>query len=146
MNTLLIFIWIYAAMIAMSFWEAYVEGRNPWDKRKLSWKIKLGENFVLPAYHFYVFGVMWPLLLTLPFIIYGWDTKLFGIIVSAYFSGMVIEDYGWFVVNPAVKLREFWTDFSDYYPWLKIKGNKIIPSGYILGIVVAVLSWYFLWR
>lgn len=146
MNTILIFIWIYAAMIAMSFWESYVEKRNAWDKGKLGWKIKLGKKFVLPAYHFYVFWVMWPLLLTLPFIIYGWDTKLFGIILSAYFSGMVIEDFGWYVVNPAVKLREFWTDFSDYHPWLKIKGKKIIPLGYIFGIIIAILSWYLLWK
>jgi|TARA_Y100000310_G_C20613572_1_gene779357 hypothetical protein len=146
MNTLLIFIWVYAAMLAMSFWEAYVEGRNSWDKKKLGWKLRLGGDFVLSAYHFYIFWVMFPLLLTLPLIAYGWDTRLFGILLSAYFSGMVIEDLGWFVVNPVVKLREFWTDFTDYYPWIKIKGRKIIPWGYVLGIAVAVLSWYFLWR
>jgi len=28
MNTPAIFLWIYAAMIAMAFWEAYAEGRN----------------------------------------------------------------------------------------------------------------------
>lgn len=130
----------------MAFWEAYVEGRNPWDKRKLGWRIKLGKNFVLPAYHFYVFFIMWPVLLTLPFIIYGWNSKLFGILVSAYFSGMIIEDFLWFVVNPAVKLKEFWSDFSDYYPWVKINGRKIIPLGYILAFLVAISSWYFLWR
>lgn len=146
MTTLLIFVWIYAAMIAMSFWEAYVEGRNPWERRKLGWEIKLWADYVLPAYHFYVFWVMWPLLLTLPFVIYGWDTRLFGIIVSAYSSGMIIEDFGWFVVNPAVKLREFRTTLSDYYPWFKFKRKKIIPCGYVFGILIAILSWYFLWR
>ncbi len=146
MNVLLIFCVIYAAMLAMSFWEAYVEGRNPWARRTLGWKIRLGKNFVLTAYHFYVFCVMWPLLLILPLVIYGWDTKLFGILVSAYFSGMVIEDFGWFVVSPVVKLREFWTKFSDYYPWLKIGNKKIIPWGYIFCIAVAILSWYFIWR
>jgi hypothetical protein len=145
MNILLIFIWIYAAMISMSFWEAYVEGRKPWDKGKLGWKIRLGNKFVLPAYHFYVFWVMWPLLLTLPLVIYGWNLGLFGVLISAYFSGMIIEDFGWYVVNPRVKLKEFWTSFSDYYPWIRIKGKKIIPWGYLLGIIAAVLSWYFLW-
>jgi hypothetical protein len=146
MNVLLIFCVIYAAMIAMSFWEACVEGRNPWARRKLGWKIKLGKHFVLPAYHFYVFCVMWPLLLLLPLVIYGWNAKLFGILVSAYFSGMVIEDFSWFVVNPKVKLKEFWTHFSDYYPWLKIGNKKIIPWGYIFGIAIAILSWYFIWQ
>jgi hypothetical protein len=146
MHILLIFIWIYAAMIAMSFWESYVEGRNPWGKRKLGWRIHLGKKFVLPAYHFYVFRVMLPLLLTLPLVIYGWNIQLFGVLVSAYFSGIVIEDFFRFVVNPAVKLKEFRSDFSDYYPWIRIQGRKIIPSGYILGIAIAILSWYFLWR
>ena len=145
MNTVLVFVWIYAAMIAMSFWEAYVEGRNAWDKNKLGWKIRIGKRFTLSGYHFFIFWVMWPLLLTLPFVIYGWDARLFGLIVSAYFSGMVIEDFCWFVVNPAVKLKEFWTSFSDYYPWLRIGKRKIVPWGYILGIAIAVLSWYFLW-
>jgi len=134
------------AMIAMSFWEAYAEGRNSWDKGKLGWKIKIGKSFVLSAYHLCIFGVMWPLLLTLPFIIYGWNTRLFGIIVSAYLSGTIIQDFGWYVVNPVVKLKEFWSSFSNYYPWLRIKGKKIIPWGYILGIVAAILSWYFLWK
>lgn len=146
MSILLIFLWIYVAMIATSFWEAYVEGRNAWNKGKLGGKIKLGKNFVLSAYHISLFGVMWPLLLTLPFIIYGWDSRLFGIIISAYFSGSIIEDFGWYLVNPVVKLKEFWTSFSDYYPWLKIKGKKIIPLSYILGIAIAILSWYFLWK
>lgn len=146
MNTLLIFVWIYAAMIAMSFWEAYVEGRHPWDRRKLGWKIKIGQTFVLPAYHIFVFGIMWPLLLTLPFIAQGWNTKLFGIIVSAYFSGMIIEDLGWYVVNPEVEIKEFWTNFSDYYPWLKINGKKFLPLTYLSWLIISVLSWYFLWR
>ncbi len=145
MNTILIFIWIYAAMIAMSFWEAYAEGRNAWNKGKLGWKIKLGK-FTLSAYHFYVFWVMWPLLLSLPLVIYGWNTKLFGVLLSAYFSGMVIEDFGWYLVNPAVKIRELYSDFSDYYPWLKIKGKKIIPWGYVFGIAAAIVSWCFLWK
>jgi len=144
-KTLLIFIWIYSAMIAMSFWESYVENRNAWDKKKSGWKLRFGR-FVFSAYHFYVFCVMWPLLLTLPFIIYGWNLRLFGIIVSAYFSGMVIEDFVWYVVNPSVKFKEFYSSLSDYHPWLKIREKKIIPFGYILGIAVAVLSWYFLWR
>ena len=145
MNVLLIFIWIYIAMIAHSFWEAYVEGRNAWDKKKLGWKIKFWK-FTLPAYHFYLFFIMYPFLLTLPLIIYGWNLKLLGILISAYSSGMVIEDFMWYVVNPVVKFKELYTPFSDYYPWIKIKGKKIIPLGYVTGILISVLSWYFIWR
>ncbi len=145
MNILLIFIWTYAAFIALSFVEAYVEGRNPWDKRKVGWKLHFGK-FTFSGYHFFLFFVMLPLLLTLPLVIYGWDTRLAGILISIYFSALVIEDFVWFVVNPVVKFKEFFTDFTDFYPWIKIKGKKIIPLGYVLGILIAVLSWWFLWK
>lgn len=145
MNIPLIFFWVYLAMIATSFWEAYVEGRNPWDKRKVGWKIRLGK-YVLTGYHFFLFCVMWPLLLSLPLIIYGWDAKLFGILASAYFSGAVLEDFCWFLVNPEIKfLKDFNPQFVDYFPWLKI-GKLQIPLTYPLGLLVALLFWVLIWR
>lgn len=146
MGPLLIFLWIYAAMIALSFVEAYVEGRNPWAKKKVGWQITLPGGYKFTSYHFFLFFVMIPLFLTLPFIIYGWNTRLFGIILSAYFSGVVIEDFVYFIVNPVVKFREFFSSFTDYYPWIKIKGKKIIPLGYVIFIALAISSWYFIWR
>jgi len=146
MNTVYIFVWIWAAMIALSFVEGYVEGRNPWHHRKLGWKIKLPKGYLYPAYHFYLFVIMLPLLITLPLVINGWDLELFGILMSAYFSGLIIEDFCYFIVNPAVKFSEFWTEFTDYYPWIKIKGKKIIPQGYVWGVLASLASWYFLWR
>ncbi len=145
MNALLIFIWIYLAMISMSFWESYVEGRNAWDKKKLGWKIRITKRYCIPAYNFFVFWLMWPILLTLPFVIYGFDLKLLGILISAYFSGMVLEDFIWFVVNPVVKFKEFNSKFANYYPWVKI-GNFEIPLFYIVGIIISTLSWYYIWR
>ncbi|MFA5135573.1 MAG: hypothetical protein WC505_07365 [Patescibacteria group bacterium] len=144
MNTLLIFIWIYAAMVATSFWEAYVEGRNAWDKGKLGWKIQIG-NFKLTGYHFFLFYVMWPLLITLPLVVHGWDTRLFGILLSAFFSGSVLEDFMWYVVNPVVKLRELNTDFANYYPRIRF-GAIRIPLFYFIGIGLAFLSWFLFWR
>ena len=146
MNITLIFLWTLAAFIAMSIWESSIEGRNPWAKRKIGWVIKITDKITVPKYHFFLFWVMWPLLLALPFVVYGWNFKLFGILVSAYFTGIVIEDFIWFVVNPVVKLKEFWTSFTDFYPWLRINGKKIIPVYYIFDLAVAFLSWYFVWR
>lgn len=140
----LIFACVWGALIANGFWEAYVEGRNPWDKRKLGWKIRYG-TFCLPAYHFYLWFVMWPLMLALPLVIYGWDYRLFGILVSAYVSGLVIEDFTWYLVNPVVKTREFWTRFSDYYPWIRIGRVKIVPLFYPIAVGVALLSWWYIW-
>lgn len=145
MKILLIFVWIYGAMVAMSFWESEIEGKKAWDKGKFGWKIKIGDYY-LTAYAFHLFFVMWPLLLTLPLIIYGWDRRLFGILLSAYTSGVVLEDFIWFVVNPAIKFSDsFNPQFANYYPWFKI-GKFKIPAFYLAGIGIAFLSWYFLWR
>ena len=141
----LVFTLVWGAMIATGFWESYVEGRNPWDKGKLGWKIRIG-SFVLTGYHFYLFWVMFPLLLAIPFVFTGWNPKLFGVLVSAYATGVILEDLTWYLVNPVVQFREWFTPFSDYYPWIKIGGRKIVPTGYILGIAVAVLSWFFFWK
>jgi hypothetical protein len=145
MSVILIFVWIYAAMIALSFVESYVEGRNAWDKKKYGPKISIGK-LKFTGYHFFLFGIMLPLFITLPLIIAGWNKELFGILLSAYFSGIVVEDLSWYIVNPVVKFKELFSNFSDYYPWIKINGKKIIPAGYILWLALAVSSWVFLWR
>ncbi len=145
MQTIFIFLWIYAAMITMSFWESEVEGRKAWDKGKLGPKIYIGR-YCLSAYHFWVFWIMWPMLIMLPLIIYGWDTRLFGILVSAYFTGTIIEDFCWYIVNPAIKFKEsFNHKFACYYPWLKL-GNFEIPAIYIFNLSIALLSWYLFWK
>ncbi len=144
MNIPLIFIIIYLAMIANSFWEAYAEGRNTMELGKLGWKIKIGKYF-LTGYHFYLFFVMWPLLLSLPLVIGGWDTKLFGVLLSAYVSGLILEDFMWFVVNPVVKLSEWGTSFTDHYPWIKF-GKFKLPLFYIVGLAISFMSWYFFWK
>lgn len=139
-----IFTIIYLAMIANSYWEAYVEGRNPWDKHKLGWKIQVGK-YCLPAYHFYLFFVMWPLLLSLPLIINGLNIRLFGILVSAYSSGLVIEDFVWWVVNPVVKFSEFGPKFGSFFPWIKFRKLQF-PLPYIFGFAIAIVSWLFFWK
>lgn len=142
---LLIFAWVYIAMIANSFWESYLEGRDTWDKHKFGWSIKLGSHYVLPAYHVYLFIIMWPMLLLLPMIIYGWNTRLFGVLLSAYFSGLSIEDFFWYVVNPIVKFKEFTPRFAKYYPWIVI-GRFKIPAGYVISVLLAVISWLLFWK
>ena len=44
MQVFWIFAVVWAAMIAHSFWESSVEGRNAWDKNKYGWKIRFAKN------------------------------------------------------------------------------------------------------
>jgi hypothetical protein len=145
MNPLLIFFWVYGAMVAMAFWEAYAEGRNAWVKGKVGWRVSVGGYVVVSGYHFFLVWVMLPMLVFLPLVIHGWDTRLFGVLLSAYVSGLVVEDFMWYVVNPVVKLREFNPTWADHYPWVGI-GRVRLPLYYILGALIAAASWWFLWR
>ncbi|MBI2148215.1 hypothetical protein HYU23_00900 [Candidatus Woesearchaeota archaeon] len=145
MQTMLIFSIIWAAMIAHSFWEASVEGRNAWDKNKYGWKIRFAKNLSLTRYHFWLFFIYLPLIIIiLPLAIAGFSLKLLGILLSAYFSGMVIEDFFWFVVNTEIKFKEAWNPkFANYYPWIVI-GKFRIPLLYVIGIILAIVFWFWL--
>lgn len=163
-NTIIIFIWIWLAMIALSFVEAYVEGRYPWQRRKVGWKLRFGkfqktkyheiikgvkikpaETHIFSGYHFFLMVVMLPLLVTLPLVVYGWNLELFGVLVSAYFSGLIIEDFVYFLVNPAIKFSDWNERFINYDTWLRI-GKFQIPTTYLYGLIISLVSWYFLWR
>jgi hypothetical protein len=145
MEILTIFLIVWAAMVANSFWEAYVEGKHAWAEGKLGWKIRTKKHVWLTAYHFWLFFVMWPLLLALPLVITGFSMKLFGILLSAYFSGLMLEDFMWFVVNPIFCFRHFCSKYVKWYPWIKI-GKAEIPVYYIIALFISIASWYFLWR
>ncbi|MDE2038144.1 MAG: hypothetical protein KGI69_02920 [Patescibacteria group bacterium] len=145
MSPIAIFAWIYCAMAAHAVWESSAEGRSAGYHGKHGWRISVGW-FSLTRYHFWLFAVMYPILLTLPLAIYGWDIRVLGIISSAFFSGLIVEDFLWYAVNPVVKLRELWSPFSDYYSWVRIAGHKVIPAGYVLNLAIAVAIWWFVWR
>lgn len=144
MKEVLLFALAYLAMLAMAFWESCAEGRHAWARRSLGWRLHLGK-YVLTEYHFFVFVVFFPALLAIPLVVAGWDVRLFGMLVSAYASGMVFQDIMWFVVNPAVSLADWNPKFAEYYPWVGF-GRCRVPLFYLVGIAVAIASWYFLWR
>lgn len=135
---------IWVAMIATAFWEAAVEEDEPWEKGKAGWQIISNGRVLLTSYHFWLFFVMFPALLAVPLII-GFSVRLLGVLLTAYASGLVIEDFAWFIVNPHYGLKKFTPKHAPWQIWIKI-GKKGIPASYIVGLLIAVGSWYFLWR
>ena len=130
-------------MIATSFWKSRVEGKNAWDKGKLGWKWKIGKRVIMTSYHFWLFVIMFPVLLAIPLVI-NYNQHLLGVIISAYFSGLVIEDFAWFVVNPVFSLKDFNPKKVKWHIWANIFGFKI-PITYIFGILIAIISYLLLW-
>ncbi len=143
MNTILIFIWVILAFISMSFLERSIEGPNAWGKKAYGWKYKISKRLSLTEYHFW-FWILLILLFTLPLII-NYSTRLLGILISAFSIGFIIEDFVYFIVNPYFGLKKFNKKDANWYHWIGSK-NIQIPAYYLIGIIVAILSWYFLWK
>src|SRR3989344_1783727 len=146
MEPIWILVTVWIAMISASFWEAYAEGPNPWARAMYTWRLRITKRTVLTGYHFFLFGITYPvLIIALPLVVAGFSWELFGILASALFTGYIIEDFFWFVVNPKFSFKAFNADKVDWYPWLRIWKIQI-PWGYILGVIIALLFWWFFWK
>ena len=135
---------IWAAMLATAFWESSVEGEDAWNKGKLGWKLRFKKRVIFTSYHFWLFIIMYPVLLCIPLMM-NFSVEFLGIIISGYFSGLVIEDYFWFIANPRFTLKNFNPKDVKWHLWFKV-GKFYIPYGYVVGIIIAIASWFFLWR
>ena len=136
--------YILLIFISLAFAEGYMEGRYGWAKRSYGWKIKIFKR-ELTAYHFWSWLIMLPLALMMPLFIYGFDSKLFGILLTGYFLGAVANDFSWYIVNPKVKLKDFNPKFANWYNWWSIFGIKI-PDFYIFYPIIALIIWAILVR
>ncbi|MBU0706847.1 hypothetical protein KKG41_00560 [Patescibacteria group bacterium] len=139
MNYAWTFIWIIIAFASISFWEAYIEGRHGGAAKQVGWVWKI-FGLRLTGYHIMLFGVTIPLFLLLPIIAYGYDTKLLATVACGYLIGIIIEDFLWFVVNPAYPFRQFRADKVWWYPWIKF-GRWRMPLIYPVALALALIIW-----
>ena len=130
----LIFIFVQLAMIATALWESRIEGKNIGASSQIGWKVNiLGTRFT--EYHFWLWIVAYPLLLSIPLIMdFSW--KLLIVLLSSYTVGLVWEDFMWFVFNPYFNLSHFNSKDVKWYTWLKI-GKFEIPFFYLIYITAA---------
>lgn len=133
----IVFFLIQGAMVANAYWEAYIEGENGWAKNQVGWKVQIGKRFTYTAYHFWLYWVMIPLLLAIPFVFTGWNEHLFFVLIFSYLIGTTVEDFMWFVVNPAYPFKKFNPEDTTWHSWVKV-GRTAIPIFYIVRIFGAL--------
>ncbi|MEK6932792.1 MAG: hypothetical protein AABW56_03275 [Nanoarchaeota archaeon] len=145
MNELLILAYILLIFVSIAFWEAYIEGKNGWASKSVGWKMKKDLFFIkgITAYHFWSWIVMIPMFLALPLVIYGWDLKLFGILLTGYFWGAILEDFLWFVINPEFPFKDFNPTKAYWHKWFKI-GKVEFPQGYLFYFIFGLIIWMLL--
>ena len=127
---------IWAAMIATGVWESSSEGVRSWAKGKTGWKIGR-QPWVLTQYHFFLFWVTFPLLLSIPLVL-DYSAELLRTIAFAYITGVIIQDFSWFIFNKRWGLRRFNPKYVDWHAWIRV-GPVDIPALYIIGAVVALI-------
>ena len=142
MNYTLILIYILFVFVSIAFWEAYIEGRHGWAAKSVGWKMKKDLFFIkgITAYHFWSWIIMIPMFLALPLVIYGWDLKLFGVLLTGYLWGAVLEDFLWFVVNPAFPFKNYNPRKVYWHKWVKI-GKLELPQGYFIYFALGLIVW-----
>lgn len=128
----------------MAFLEKTIEGPNAWARKTYGFKTKIKKRITLTEYHlwFYLFLIMW---LLFPFVIFGFDLRIFGILISAFSISLIIEDFTYFIVNPYFGIKKFNPKDANWYPWINL-GIIKIPLTYLIGVIISLLSWFFLWR
>lgn len=126
--------------------EIHIEGDAGWATNLPTWRIEkhwLLDLFwggrPMTGYHAWVFSFM-ALVFHLPIFVHGhWTLKSEARVLGCLMFFWIIEDFLWFVLNPAFGLRKF---RPDSVPWHKY-WCFFVPVDYIVFVVAGVLLlWY----
>lgn len=121
--------------------EINIEGKDGWAKNLPTWKVQnrltrlvWGEQ-VITGYHvwFLLFSIGWsqfPFVLGVP-----WSIALELKILSIMFFAILMEDFFWFLLNPAFGFRKF---NSKYATW-HLRWLWSVPTWYIKLLVLVVV-------
>ncbi len=134
---LIIFSFITATILAL--FEIQIEGPHGWAEKLPTWILKNPFNKVanwphLTGYHIY----MWLFILTIsqsPFV-FGlpFSLKQELIMIQTWFFILALEDFMWFVLNPAWGVKKF---FNSHVPWHQ---GKILffPKNYWVSAAILI--------
>lgn len=122
--------------------EINIEGEHGWAEKLPTHRIKnkitdlmLGGAH-LTGYHFWLFSTI-IFLLHLPFLMgIGWDLAAELKTLGYFFIFLIVEDFLWFVLNPAFGLRKFTKTHIHWHKnWI-----GFLPKNYYLGIFLSLSS------
>lgn len=143
---LLLMLWISVLGLFFAMVEIQIEGASGWAASLPTWRIEshwLLDIFwggrPMTGYHAWVFSFM-ALVFHLPIFISGqWSLKLEARIIGSVMLFWIIEDFLWFVLNPAFGLAKFQPQFV---PWHK-QWLGVVPTDYVtfsIGALVLIAT------
>lgn len=146
MNVLILLVWILLMAFVFAKVEVNIEGEHGWAANLPTWRIEdhvLLDIFwggrAITGYHVWMFLFM-ALAFHLPLIL----TQQFSLPIEARIMGSlglfwIVEDFLWFVINPAFGIRRFQ---RALIPWHKFWFGPV-PLDYVtMSSVSCILIWW----
>lgn len=139
---------VYTVIVSIfwALWEIQIEDGNGWAAKLPTWRrinkliSKLLGGRPLTGYHFW----MWIFLLTmihLPCFFARWNWRKEMLIVGFFFTLVTLEDFFWFVFNPAFGVKKFRRDNLDI--WWYCTWWLWVPNAYWFALAIILISFYF---
>lgn len=141
----LLLFWIILTAFFFSQAEIQIEGQAGWASNLPTWRV---ENYWLldifwggrpmTGYHAWVFSFMFLVFHLGVFINFNWSLKIEARIIASLMLFWIIEDFLWFILNPAFGIANF---SPDKIPWHKQWFLNIPVDYWTFTIVAALLIW-----
>lgn len=134
--------WLLLLAVVFAQVEIQIEGPHGWAAGLPTWRVEShilldifwgGRPFT--GYHLWVFSFMalvfhWPI-----FLVGQWNPKLEARILGSLMLFWLVEDFLWFVMNPAYGLGKFSPGFVPWHKhWL-----LHVPTDYLVFLVLGLL-------
>jgi len=133
-----IFLLIQLIMVFFAYSEAVLEGEEGWAKDRKCWRFKISRHHDYTSYHIITYFVVFPLaIIILPQLLAGFSWSLAWLLFGSYLIGTILEDFMWFVLNPARPFSKWNPIDVPWYPWMKI-GKISVPVAYVIKAAAGV--------
>jgi len=140
MHTIIRLIYVFVLALIFALWEIQIEGKNGWAANLPTWRKTKGVinrmtgGRPLTGYHF-LMNIFLTSVFHLIFLFESWDFEKELLILILLMIFFLVEDFLWFVLNPAYGLKNFKKGRIWWHPqWI-----GPLPKSYYLGIIFILL-------
>lgn len=123
-----------ALAVVLALWEIQIEGKNGWASNLPCWRRERGTIVKIlggrpwTGYHTCMVAFL-ILVMHFPFVLFqDWEIRKELLVWGFFFQLVMVEDFLWFVLNPAFGLKRFrkeyiwwhstwWGPLPDFYWW-----------------------------
>jgi len=125
------------AITSFSFWAVAIEGSNVGKLDTYNYN-GISANFL-------ILYVTMPLFLLVAVIAKGFDSKFIGTLIIGALIGGILQDFTWFVINPAFGIQNFnskitWTG-AAWIKWINF-GVFEVPNFYVYDLILILPVWF----